>query len=170
MMPENGDAVQPNSEPSRGQAVTHRRSRSGRRTKRRHEEIYRSIDAPWLGEAVLLGLHFWTVEDFAGHAKITVEQVQEWIEAGLPALQLADGSVRISEAAADEWAKQHVRQPSARLDSPYLTIQEAASYCRLAVGTIYNHRSEIQRVPGIKKLLFRREDLDVWLRTRSRKR
>lgn len=55
-------------------------------------------------------------------------------------------------------------------DSPYLTVEEAAAYCRLAVGTIYNRRREIQRMPGTGKLLFRREDLDAWLRTRRRKR
>jgi excisionase family DNA binding protein len=55
--------------------------------------------------------------------------------------------------------------------SPYLTVEEAATYCRVAVQTIYNHRKEIERMPGLgKKLLFRREALDRWLETRRKRR
>lgn len=48
----------------------------------------------------------------------------------------------------------------------YLTVQDAAAYCRLAVQTIYNNRRYIKRMPGVRKLLFTREALDVWLATR----
>jgi hypothetical protein len=56
------------------------------------------------------------------------------------------------------------------VDSPYLTAPEAAAYCRVALQTIYNHRSEIERVPGVRRLLFTRESLDSWLSTRKRHR
>jgi hypothetical protein len=52
----------------------------------------------------------------------------------------------------------------------YLTVQEAASYCRVAVQTIYNNRRYIERMPGVRKLLFTRESLDRWLATRRQKR
>ena len=55
--------------------------------------------------------------------------------------------------------------------SPYFTVAEAATYCRVAVRTIYNNRRFIERMPGVRKLLFRREALDHWLATRkTRKR
>ncbi len=48
----------------------------------------------------------------------------------------------------------------------YLTVQDAAAYCRVAVQTIYNNRRYIARMPGVRKLLFTREALDRWLATR----
>jgi hypothetical protein len=52
----------------------------------------------------------------------------------------------------------------------YLTVQEAAAYCRVAVQTIYNNRRHIERMPGVGKLLFTRDALDRWLSTRKAKR
>lgn len=69
----------------------------------------------------------------------------------------------------DENKPDELRTPG-ECDSPYFTVEEAAGYCRLAIGTIYNHRREIQRMPGTGKLLFRREDLDSWLASRRRRR
>jgi len=48
----------------------------------------------------------------------------------------------------------------------YLTVQEAAAYCRVAVQTIYNNRRYITRMPGVRKLLFTWEALDAWLARR----
>lgn len=59
--------------------------------------------------------------------------------------------------------------PPRTIDSPYLDTKEAAAYCRCAVQTIYNHRREIERQPGIGKLLFKREDLEKWLAKRRRR-
>lgn len=59
---------------------------------------------------------------------------------------------------------------STTIESPYLTVEEAAAYCRVSVKTIYNHRHEIRSVPGTGKLLFLREELDRWLSTRRKKR
>ena len=52
----------------------------------------------------------------------------------------------------------------------YLDVRQAAEYCRVAVKTIYNHRSKIERAPGVGKLVFTREALDRWLGTRPRRR
>ena len=76
--------------------------------------MLRSIDDPWFGEEIFLGLNFWTEEEFAKHAKISIDQVHELIEAGLPVLGLADGTVRISEAAADKWAKQRMTSEASK--------------------------------------------------------
>ena len=54
--------------------------------------------------------------------------------------------------------------------TPYLTVDEAAAYCRVAVQTIYNRRKEIDRVPGVRRLLFTKETLDTWLATRRKRR
>lgn len=54
--------------------------------------------------------------------------------------------------------------------SPYLDVRQAAAYCRCAVQTIYNNRRQIERMPGLRKLLFTRESLDKWLATRRRRR
>lgn len=53
--------------------------------------------------------------------------------------------------------------------SPYLDVRQAAAYCRCAVQTIYNNRRYIERMPGFRKLLFRRESLDKWLERRRKK-
>jgi hypothetical protein len=46
--------------------------------------------------------------------------------------------------------------------SPYLTLDEAADYCRLAPKTLNTWRSLgwVQSMPGTGKLLFHREELD----------
>ena len=44
-----------------------------RRPRRTSEEMYRSLDAPWDADEILLGLNFWTVEEFSQHAKVSVE-------------------------------------------------------------------------------------------------
>ncbi|WP_162668158.1 helix-turn-helix domain-containing protein [Gemmata massiliana] len=54
--------------------------------------------------------------------------------------------------------------------SKYLTVRDAAAYCRVAVQTIYNNRRYIARMPGVRKLLFTREALDTWLATRRKSR
>jgi hypothetical protein len=50
--------------------------------------------------------------------------------------------------------------------SPYLNSRQAADYCNISVKTLYNRRREIRSMPGVGKLLFRREELDRWLATR----
>ena len=49
-------------------------------------------------------------------------------------------------------------RPPPKVEPPkYLTVQDAATYCRVAVQTIYNNRRYISRMPGVRKLLFTRE-------------
>jgi excisionase family DNA binding protein len=64
-----------------------------------------------------------------------------------------------------ELSRQQQREPP-----KYLTVREAAEYCRVAVQTIYNNRRFIARMPGVRKLLFTREALDAWLATRRPRR
>jgi hypothetical protein len=59
-------------------------------------------------------------------------------------------------------------EPVRPVASPYLTLPEAAAYCRLAAQTLLNNRLAIRAV-RTRPLLFRREDLDAWL-TAPRKR
>jgi hypothetical protein len=58
----------------------------------------------------------------------------------------------------------------AKSEPKYLTVQDAADYCRVAVQTIYNNRRHIERMPGVRKLLFTRPALDRWLATRRKGR
>jgi hypothetical protein len=59
-----------------------------------------------------------------------------------------------------------------KVESPYLTVAEAATYCRRSPKTILNHHSlgNIRSMPGTRPPLFRREELDEWLSTRRKSR
>ncbi|WP_088251705.1 helix-turn-helix domain-containing protein [Fimbriiglobus ruber] len=57
-----------------------------------------------------------------------------------------------------------------KTEPKYLTVEDAAAYCRVAVQTIYNNRRYIERMPGVRKLLFTREALDAWLANRKNRR
>lgn len=59
-----------------------------------------------------------------------------------------------------------VKTSPVKQEPKYLTVQDAANYCRVAVQTIYNNRRYIARMPGVRKLLFSREALDSWLASR----
>lgn len=58
------------------------------------------------------------------------------------------------------------------VETPYLTLAEAAAYCRCARKTITNHlcQGNLRAMPASRPLRFRREDLDEWLSTRRRPR
>lgn len=75
---------------------------------------------------------------------------------------------RFADVLADRLAERLRTQPTER-PTPYLNLEEAANYCRLAPKTLYNHRQEITRVPGIGKLLFTKEHLDSWLNRRKKR-
>ena len=49
-------------------------------------------------------------------------------------------------------------------DSPYLTADEAAAYCRCK-KTLLNHKAagRLKAVRGTRPPLFRTEDLDAWI-------
>lgn len=59
-----------------------------------------------------------------------------------------------------------------RVDSPYLTADEAAAYCRRARRTLLNHHSlgNVRSVPGTRPPLFLREELDKWVAKRRKRR
>lgn len=52
-------------------------------------------------------------------------------------------------------------------DSPYLSKSEAAAYLRLSLRSIDNlvARGELVAYKPVKKLLFRRNDLDRWVQS-----
>lgn len=85
-------------------------------------------------------------EELAEKVKVTVAQVEAWIEEGLPVLRTGDGGVRITETASDDWArtgcgKEQSEQPPVRQE--WLTIKQAA---RLT-GLSYSHvRRAVLRV------------------------
>ena len=53
--------------------------------------------------------------------------------------------------------------------SPYLTLSEAAAYCRRTPKTLCNHkaRGKLKAVAGTRPPLFRVEDLDAWMSGRN---
>lgn len=51
---------------------------------------------------------------------------------------------------------------------PYLTLEQAAAYTGLAKQTLYNLRKHIPKAKAVRKLLFRREDLDAFLHKRRK--
>lgn len=55
--------------------------------------------------------------------------------------------------------------PPKPADSPYLTLAEAAAYCRRTPKTLCNHKCQgrLRAVHGTRPPLFRVEDLDAWL-------
>ncbi len=57
-------------------------------------------------------------------------------------------------------------------DSPYLTVDEAAGYCRRGRKTLLNHHclGNVRSMPGTRPPLFRKEDLDDWLSASRPKR
>lgn len=77
------------------------------RKRARRAGILRSVDDLWFGEeALYLGMKVFTEEELAQHAKVPVAQVGTWIsQHRLPTLPTSNGTVRISEAVFDEWAK-----------------------------------------------------------------
>ena len=61
----------------------------------------------------------------------------------------------------------HTAAPPARpAESPYLTADEAAAYCRRRKKTLLNHKAAgtLRAVAGTRPPLFRVEDLDAWVR------
>ncbi len=71
------------------------------------------------------------------------------------------------------WEKERRPKVETRpVETPYLTVTEAATYCRRASKTILNHHSlgNVHSMPGTRPPLFRREDLDQWLTARRKSR
>ncbi|HYH67460.1 MAG TPA: helix-turn-helix domain-containing protein [Urbifossiella sp.] len=79
------------------------------------------------------------------------------------ALPYTQGNLRWAE-----WGRTGTDQRPAA--SPYLTVDEAAAYCRRTRKTLLNHHSlgSVRSMPGTRPPLFRKEDLDDWLTARRR--
>jgi len=80
---------------------------------------------------------------------------------------------RLAKRRVEKRKKRPVPSPpveKVKIESPYLNVEEAAAYCGLAVRTIYKNRRYIERQPGTRKLLFKREALDKFLATRRKRR
>lgn len=61
--------------------------------------------------------------------------------------------------------------PTAQV-SPFLDIREAAEYCRMSKGTLYNalYQGKLSKQPGTRKVLFTRLVLDTFLSTKPKRR
>jgi hypothetical protein len=71
-----------------------------------------------------------------------------------------------------KWVKRRPKTAARPVDSPYLTVDEAAAYCHRSRKTILNWHSLgiIRSVPNTRPPLFRREDLDAGLAARRKRR
>ena len=69
--------------------------------------MLRSVDDLWFGEEPLyLGMKVFSEEQLAQHGSVSVDEVRMWISKHrLKTLPTSNGSVRISEAVFEEWAK-----------------------------------------------------------------
>ena len=58
-----------------------------------------------------------------------------------------------------------VQSPDSGVRSPYLTLAEAAAYCRRSAKTLSNHKAlgRLKAVPGTRPPLFKVEDLNRWM-------
>ena len=107
-----------------------------------------------------VGEKVWAGEEFCQFFKITTEDLQAWIAQGLKVRRCLDGSLRITESAVDEFFRGRV------VESPYLTIEEAAIYARTTVNNIYGliERRKLKKLPGTRTVLFTQEILDDYLK------
>jgi excisionase family DNA binding protein len=113
---------------------------------------------PWGWKGV--GERVWTDEEFCKFFKITSEDLQAWTGQGLKFARSLDGSLRITESAADEFFRGKV------IESPYLTSEEAAVYLRTTVKGIYSilERGKLKKLSGSRTVLFTRDMLDAYVR------
>jgi hypothetical protein len=112
-----------------------------------------------------VGSQVWTDEEFCKFFKITREDLDAWIAQGLKAKRLLDGSLRITETAADEFFRGRV------IESPYLSTDEAAAYCNVSKNAFYGkvERRMIEPLPGSgKENRFTREQCDKMMKGESR--
>ncbi len=108
-----------------------------------------------------VGEKVWTGEEFCQFFKITTEDFQAWIAQGLKIRPCVDGTVRITETAADEFFRGRV------IESPYLSTDEAAAYCNVTKDAFYGRveRKKITPLPGsAKENRFTREQCDQMMK------
>jgi hypothetical protein len=98
----------------------------------------------------------WTEAQFCEHFQITPEELQDWIDQGLKVLTTRNGSIRITETAANEFIRGKM------IETPYFNSEEAAAFCHLTTKAFYNRveRKKIKPLPGSgKENLFTMEQL-----------
>ena len=107
-----------------------------------------------------VGSQVWTDEEFCKFFQITLEDLNAWIGQGLKVKRVLDGSLRITETAADEFFR------GSEVQSPYLTAEQAAHYLRTTVKGIYSllERRKLRKLPGSRTVLFTRDLLDAYVR------
>jgi hypothetical protein len=108
-----------------------------------------------------VGTHVWTEMEFCKFFKITREDLDTWIGKGLKAKPCLDGSLRITETAADEFFR------GSQVPSPYLTAEQAVEYLGLkSLKALYGlvERGKLMPLPGHRKYRFTTEQLDACLR------
>jgi hypothetical protein len=104
-----------------------------------------------------VGDHVWTDQEFCQFFKITTEDLQAWITQGLKVKRCLDGSIRITETTVDEFFR------GLGNESPYLTVEDAAAYCRTTVKGICSmlETGKLKKCPGSRKCLFTKEMLEA---------
>ena len=108
-----------------------------------------------------VGRAVWTGEQFCQDFQITPEDLQAWIAQGLKVKPCLDGTVRITETAADEFFRGRA------IESPYLSTDEAAAYCNVTKDAFYGRveRKKISPLPGSgKENRFTREQCDAMMK------
>jgi hypothetical protein len=108
-----------------------------------------------------VGSRVWTAEEFCKFFQISREDLDAWIGQGLQARPCLDGTLRITETAADEFFR------GRQVQSPYLTAEQAASYLGLgSVKSLYGlvERRKLTPLPGHRTYRFTTEQLDAYLR------
>jgi hypothetical protein len=107
-----------------------------------------------------VGTQVWTAEEFCKFFKLSREDLDAWIGQGLSVKPCLDGSLRITETAADEFFR------GSQVESPYMTAEQAAIYLHTTVKGIYSllERRKLRKLPGCRSILFTREMLDAFVR------
>ena len=112
-----------------------------------------------------VGSQVWTDAEFCKFFQITLEDLNAWIGQGLKVKRVLDGSLRITETAADEFFGGRL------IESPYLSTDEAAAYCNISKDAFYGRveRRKIEPLPGSgKENRFTREQCDKMMKGESR--
>jgi excisionase family DNA binding protein len=83
-----------------------------------------------------VGTQVWTAEEFCAFFKITPEDLAAWIAQGLEVKEVLDGSVRITETAADEFFRRARRGEGVATAKP-LTVKDVAALLGISARTVY---------------------------------
>jgi len=101
----------------------------------------------------------WTEEAFLKEFCISRDTLLSWIAEGLKVLRCPDQSVRITAAAVEMFTI------GRQLNSPYLTVEEAASYLKTTSQAVYQliYRGQLKKQPGTRRVLITKAEIDRYL-------